>query len=61
MIKAANKEWAQLSVRIPKRLHRKVLLWRVYTGESINKLVERLLTDELDKLDEIIDTHQTKE
>lgn len=40
-------EFVVTNIRLPRELHRKVLLHRVETGENMTQLVRRLLTDEL--------------
>ena len=40
-------EYAILNIRVPRELHRLVLLHRVETGEDATKLVNRLLVEEL--------------
>ncbi len=43
----AADEYVVTNIRLPRDLHRKVLLHRVETGENMTQLVRRLLTDEL--------------
>lgn len=42
-----EEEYVVTNVRLPKELHRKVLLHRVETGENMTQLIRRLLLDEL--------------
>lgn len=44
---ADEEEYVVTNVRLPKELHRKVLLHRVETGENMTQLIRRLLLDEL--------------
>ena len=48
---AAPEELMPISGRVSKALHRKIVLHRLETGESMNRLIVRLLEEELADVD----------
>lgn len=46
-----DEEYKSLTLRVPISLHRKMMIHRLETGESMNSLVVRIVADELHNIE----------